>query len=181
MMNAMAEFLPEAWRWVLEATLQACIIVAVIRVVQLALGKRLAPRWHYALWLLLLARMVMPWAPESSVSIFNLIEMFRAPQVESMSLLVTEVPVLLGMPEPARPVVELPEPSLWEAAWALAKSVGPFPIIWFSGMGFVLAYVALRNFMLWRAFRRARPLTDEKALALLDACRSEMGRIALQS
>ena len=59
-MIPMTEFLPEAWRWVLEATLQACVIVAVIRILQLALGKRLPPRWHYALWLILLARLVMP-------------------------------------------------------------------------------------------------------------------------
>ena len=99
-MNAMTEFLPEAWRWVLEATLQAYVIVAVIRVLQLALGKRLAPRWHYALWLVLLARMVMPWAPESSVSLFNLIEIFRtpAPQAEPMPYSAAELPLLSGTP-----------------------------------------------------------------------------------
>ena len=70
-MNPAITSLAATWEWLLLTTLQACVIIALIRITQLLLRDRLAPRWHYALWLILLARMLTPWAPESELSLFN--------------------------------------------------------------------------------------------------------------
>ncbi len=58
--------------WLLRSTFQASIVVCLILLIQRALRSRLTARWHYALWLILVIRMVLPWAPQSRFSIFNL-------------------------------------------------------------------------------------------------------------
>ena len=59
--------------WLLQTSLIASVIICLILAAQKTLGGRLGPRWCHALWLVLLIRMVLPWAPSSRLSLSNLI------------------------------------------------------------------------------------------------------------
>src|SRR5258705_12790885 len=59
-----------AWTW--KTSLQASVLIALVWLIQFALGKWLTPRWRYALGLLVLLRLVLPAVPASNFSIFNL-------------------------------------------------------------------------------------------------------------
>lgn len=72
-MEALISSLQPFSEWLLRATLQASLLIFLILLVQLVLGGRLGIRWRYCLWLLLLVRMVLPWAPQSRLSMFNVI------------------------------------------------------------------------------------------------------------
>lgn len=65
--------LQNLFAWVVRSSVQASVLICLILGVQILFRRRLAARWHYCLWLLVLVRMVMPWAPESALSVFNLI------------------------------------------------------------------------------------------------------------
>ena len=58
--------------WVVRTSLQASVLVVVILVCQRLLSPVLSARWRHALWLVLLVRLAMPWAPGSPISLFNL-------------------------------------------------------------------------------------------------------------
>lgn len=60
-------------QWLLRATLQGSLLVCLILLIKLILRERLPARWHYCLWLILLIRLVLPWAPPSRISIYGLI------------------------------------------------------------------------------------------------------------
>ena len=90
-----------AWMW--RASWQASVVVLVVLVVQWTIGRRLAPRWRYGLWLIVVARLVMPVCPPSTISIFNLLpfasrEDSRTVAVEPLAveenLLPTPMPVV---------------------------------------------------------------------------------------
>ncbi|UCG47755.1 MAG: hypothetical protein JSU94_20020, partial [Phycisphaerales bacterium] len=71
----MQSFAVQLWpffEWLLRTTVQAGVLVCMILLIQLLLRDRLGARLRYCLWLLLLIRLVMPWAPESRLSVFNL-------------------------------------------------------------------------------------------------------------
>jgi len=51
---------------------QASVVILLVLAAQWILRKRLTPSWRYALWLLVLVRLALPWTPESHVSVFNL-------------------------------------------------------------------------------------------------------------
>jgi bla regulator protein BlaR1 len=61
------------FQWLIRSTLHASVIVCLVIAIKALLSAKLTPRWHYYIWMVLIARMLMPAAPQSTVSIFNLI------------------------------------------------------------------------------------------------------------
>ena len=57
--------------WLLKTTLQGSLLVCLILLIKLILRNRLPAKWHYCLWLILLVRLSLPWAPHSRLSIYN--------------------------------------------------------------------------------------------------------------
>ena len=64
--------LERGFGWLLQTTWQAAVLAALVLLTQFLLRNRLSPAWRHGLWFLLLVRLVMPMAPSSAVSIFNL-------------------------------------------------------------------------------------------------------------
>lgn len=59
--------------WVWRTSAMASVTVVLLLLVKGLLGNKLNIRWHYSLWLLLLIRLVLPWAPESPLSPYRLL------------------------------------------------------------------------------------------------------------
>ena len=72
-METLGTYMQPFHDWLLRSTLHASIVVCLILLIQVILRNKLTARWHYALWLILVIRMVLPWAPQSGFSIFNFI------------------------------------------------------------------------------------------------------------
>jgi len=64
--------LDPALRWLLVTSLQASILVVLVLGIQAALGRWLNPRIRYALWAIVVLRLLIPVVPASSWSVFNL-------------------------------------------------------------------------------------------------------------
>src|ERR1035441_3328824 len=62
----------------LKASWHAAVLILLVLTVQWAFGRRLSPRWRYGLWLLVIARLALPWTIPSSVSVFNLLSLPKA-------------------------------------------------------------------------------------------------------
>ncbi|MDR9857413.1 M56 family metallopeptidase [Paenibacillus sp. VCA1] len=58
--------------WVIKTTLLASVMTLLIFVIKAVLNNRVKPGWHYALWLLLMLRLLIPSGPHSEFSIDNL-------------------------------------------------------------------------------------------------------------
>jgi len=72
-MGTFAEALSVFCDWLIRSTIRAGVLILLILAVQSLLRARLLARWRYWLWVLLVVQMVMPWVPESRLSVFNLI------------------------------------------------------------------------------------------------------------
>jgi len=59
--------------WLVKTTIEGSVLIVLIVLVKFTLRDRLAIRWHYWLWVLLLIRLVTPWAPKTKLSAFNFI------------------------------------------------------------------------------------------------------------
>ena len=59
--------------WLVKTTIEGSVLVGLILLVKFTLRDRLPIRWHYWLWVLLLIRLVTPWAPKTKLSAFNFI------------------------------------------------------------------------------------------------------------
>ena len=180
--------------WLLRATVQAAVLVCLILLIQAVLGRKLGVRWRYCLWLVLLVRMALPWAPQSRVSLFNLLPASLSAQQQ---IPVTQEPIHAApdMPvsaqssgakledqaaavvvsstaegsEPA--TLGAPEMSRMPPAGrtlGMAALVALLPLVWLAGAFVLAAYVVISNIRLWRVVSYERPLTDQPTLDLLD-------------
>ena len=195
--------LERVFGWLLQTTWQAAVIAGIILLAQLLLRRRLSPAWRCGLWFLLLARLLMPMAPRSALSVFNLVKwpvarparaavgaLPLAPALPSAPA--ASLPANLAAPPPApapavqpahdlRPVLAL-SPS---ARPAVAASLPPSlrPINWLGLAAWVwlagAVGLALRSLCANRRFRRrlARcpELTAGPVAQLLGQCAQALG------
>jgi beta-lactamase regulating signal transducer with metallopeptidase domain/uncharacterized GH25 family protein len=69
-MNAHPE-LARQLSWLVNHSWQAGVLVLLVLAVQRLFRRRLASRWRFALWWIVLARLLVPFSPQSAVSLFN--------------------------------------------------------------------------------------------------------------
>jgi len=159
----MESFSIQLWpffEWLLQTTIQASLLIFLILLVQLMLQGKLGVRWHYCLWMLLLIRLVMPWVPESRISIFNLFQILfeRGP---------TELVAADSAIEAGNLAVE--HQTLGHIF------VNMLPIIWLFGALVLLCYMFFSNLVFWISVGRERLLVKKSILELLETCKSQMG------
>ncbi|MEH6891423.1 M56 family metallopeptidase [Bacillus sp. JJ864] len=66
-------YLPRFFDWVIETSIMASILVGLILSVKILLRNKLTPRWQYLLWMILIVRLILPWSPDSSYSIYSIL------------------------------------------------------------------------------------------------------------
>lgn len=58
--------------WLFGTTIKASLLILLVAAIQRLAGNRLDARWRHLLWIVVLVRLLMPMAPSSSWSLFNL-------------------------------------------------------------------------------------------------------------
>jgi beta-lactamase regulating signal transducer with metallopeptidase domain/uncharacterized GH25 family protein len=69
-MNAPPEWASRL-NWLLNHSLQAGVLVLLVLAVQWLFRRRLTARWRFALWWVVIARLLLPFSPPSDLSLFN--------------------------------------------------------------------------------------------------------------
>jgi len=197
-MEALNTQLSPFFGWLVEASIQASVLIGLILLAKVILQDKLPIRWQYWLWALLLIRLVTPWMPKTKVSVFNFIpHTFQVQRTEFVrrSLQVTgtqssapqKTPIAQGKEAlPVAPTVSeanLPKtaapPSLPTVTTrpykVLLRFVGLLPLIWLIGAGCLGGFILVRSFSLWRMVKGERPITDSQILELLEDCKMQMG------
>jgi len=160
--------LESAFAWMVEASWQASVLAALVLLLQWALRGRLNPRWHHALWLLVVARLILPIQPESALSLFQFapapppaIEQTMtepifstAPMMAEGTVASTPTPPHLQYPFSAFTIVAL----VW-----LAVALGLLLLTWFVNLRYA------------RHVLTAPAITEPRLLQLAEAARQEIG------
>jgi len=195
-MEALATYTQPFLAWLLETTLTASMVICLILAAQKLLGRRLGPRWCHALWLVLLIRMVLPWAPPSRISLLNLLPpSVRQTQLQPLSgsagapggmrpTEVSQTNKAMGAKKPhaagTSPRQTAPRPETLTPAQRPSKSAFAahhlfLLLLWLAGATVIGIYLLASNFALWRMVRRERPLVSQPTLELFEECKIQMG------
>lgn len=164
--------LSPAFAWCLRTTLEASCLAVLVLALQAALGKRLSARWRYLLWLIVIVRMLMPWAPESSLSLFNYVPRVETAAASQAPVVVVAPPIMRapGFETAASQALRAPEPMPWgEFAWTTLAA------LWFAGALVVALHILTVNLLFARKLRVKRPLREGPAAGLLEECRRTLG------
>ncbi len=155
--------------WLLEASWQASVLAALVLLLQWALRGRLNPRWHHALWLLVVARLLLPVLPESALSLFQ----FAPSPPPIVAKTITEplfAPVPASLPVTPIAPVELPvSPVHPLSAFTLLA------LVWLAGALALLLLTWQVNRRFARHVAAAPAITDRRLQALAENARRELG------
>ena len=151
----MQPFIEHGLAALLKTSGQVAALVLLILVAQWALGRRLPPRWRHALWLLVIARLIIPWSIPVPI-----------PHLETPASRIGGV------------VAAAPGGTVHAAADTVMASPRRIPwlaILWAAGAISLAAYLAAAHWRLARKIAAARPMIDAPLLNLLEDCKERMG------
>ncbi|HWX21184.1 MAG TPA: M56 family metallopeptidase [Candidatus Binatia bacterium] len=165
-------------RSLLKASWQGAVLILLVLAIQWAFRGRLHPRWRYALWLLVLVRLALPWTVASPTSLFNLLKLSMPPVLAGVraapndSGSQTAQPTTAVQIETAGKSLAL-RPPIWgrTSASRLSVCVG----VWALGVLGLASCLVVTHFRLARRISRQRAVTDAAMLELLEDCKQQMG------
>ena len=198
-----SNLLAQCFEWLLRSSWQGAILISAVLLVQKLLRRQLNARWRFNLWLLVLVRLVLPFSPESALSVFNYVKphpvAFSVPAVQvataarppaalasasSDAAVKTESKTSPPAAESsvaqrdtgATPAaISRPAPSVTAPQIRSFTAVEIASLIWLVGVAGLSAQVARLMIRTRRQVRRATPIQDGAILGLFEECRNQMG------
>lgn len=162
-MEQLAESAGWLFGWLLRNSAHAAILAAVVWALEKTVLRKLSPRWRYGLWILVFVRLLIPIAPASAFSLFNLVEL--APGAISQIAL-----QLLGLPAPMPvPLTEIPHPLADTPGWFIAALA-----LWLPGAAVLGTLLYRDHRRLQHALQHTTPVTDSYILDLLQQSKAVM-------
>lgn len=192
-MNFTGEHLEAFLSWLGQTSLQAGIMILLILVLKIVLGSRVSVRTHYWLWLLVIVRLLLPWAPASPVGLSQLtheslnhirgefVPANHPPAETVIPYLTAPGSINIYAPAPAEPT-QVVAPNLWETSNPAGHAestpaLSPIHImllVWAAGALLLAGYVLWSSLRFWHIIRRHRLVTREGVLDLFEDCKSQM-------
>jgi beta-lactamase regulating signal transducer with metallopeptidase domain len=164
-----------AAEWILQTSIKSSVLIGLILLVQWVLRSKLSARWRYALWLLLLVRMLLPFNIESKLSIFNMVPQKEEPVVTAIQ----EEPRQIQSPHTAD--YRIPVSSAVQLSPIQNNQSQPglspeqiLTIIWFLGACVMAPSTFIGNMRLWRQLKKYKPVTNKKIQKLFEQCKQDM-------
>ncbi|MEC2865317.1 methicillin resistance protein [Bacillus thuringiensis serovar kyushuensis] len=176
-------YLPYFFDWLIETSLMASILVGFILCIKVLFRNKLTPRWQYMLWIVLMIRLLLPWSPDSSYSIYSLlsysssvsevipknmpatenivnIESDRKVELESNPKMVTKT---------SEPEVEVSSEK--QTTFSLYKLA---LYVWLAGVIILAAITFLTNRRLYSYIKKQPDITDEQVATVFNRCKQSM-------
>ncbi len=179
----------------LEISIYAAVIYLALLLLKRVLKNRMSPALHYAVWGLLIVRLIMPFTVDSSIRLFVIPD--TTPQTEALQ---SEVqPITAGAEDqiggtdglaqtanenhattatetpPAQPAqaAAVPAPAANKAAIISAGDI--LPAAWLTGTAAALVYIMVTYVLFRRRIRRGTVQPPQRLVQIFERCRMEMG------
>jgi beta-lactamase regulating signal transducer with metallopeptidase domain len=183
-MNTLSLAAPAWFQTILNLSLQATLLAALVWLICKTLGRWIPPRFRALLWFIVIARVLVPFAPASPLSLQNIFARRIAPAVPPPARIVKIETNLFAEPlihfedAPLATAPAQPEPTAFPIAQTLAA-------IWLTGAILAFATIATRCWIIRRRLRselHPHPQLDDPATAnlseihaILNECRATLG------
>jgi TonB family protein len=189
----MGEGLGQIFSWTVRGSLYALVVVLIIVLMQVIMRRALSEQWSYALWMILLARLVIPVGPEWDMSLWNLAphkivrwtnpdiaEIEQSQPANQKPVWVQSIPASIPLAAssfiPAQKITKSSSSSMSTASERVSHKIPIFFLsaVWLVGTIAVISGIVFSNLRLWRAVRRLRFSTNPELLELFEDCRQLM-------
>lgn len=180
--------LTDFFMWTLTTSAMSSVMILFILLAKLLLKDKLKPRWSYLLWTLLVLRLMLPWTPESSFSVFNILPVEkhettneRTPIYEQIGSIKSDTfglntDQITSMQPNNSAQYNESENVLHENK----SKENPIPIIqilslvWLIGVVSMLGFIIVSNVRFATKLKREPSIQDQTIQTLFEQCKDEM-------
>ncbi|TCO53965.1 M56 family metallopeptidase [Caldanaerobacter subterraneus] len=155
-------------------SIQASIVGLFIVLVKRILNNKISPEWHYALWVVLILKLILPFGPESALSFFNLM-----PQVEQSVDFLHYQSYQENIYN--RPVIndrfEKDNISIVDESTRLSDSKNEVKIlayIWITVAMIFFTFIILSSFVFHKKIKRRGKSAPDSLYSILEKCKERM-------
>ena len=170
MQNFIVEHVPQ----LLKASWQSTVLILLVLAAQWIFGAQLKPRWRYALWLLVLVRLALPWTIPSPASVFNFVDFSHVAKPWKFHFQAHPATGPSAAPAQANGKSAATPAEIVPAA-ASDLTMRCVLAVWGAGVLALAISLLASHLRLSRKISRERPLIDAPILHWLEECKQLMG------
>lgn len=158
--------------FVLTTSLYASIVGLIILLMKALLKNRLNAKWNYIVWAVLILKLLVPFGPESSFSLFNVI-----PEISYAAIATGDryeqnqagFPYIENSPSPTEEAM-----VQMEVKKPIDSLEGILPIAWMLGALIMLLWLAVSYLLLFKRLRSSVCAAEDRILKIYKTCRAKM-------
>ncbi|MGE5328672.1 MAG: M56 family metallopeptidase [Deltaproteobacteria bacterium] len=155
---------------ILTTSIYASVVGIVIIIFKTILKNRINAFWHYAIWGILLLKLVVPFGPESAVSLFNTVPI-HTQEINTVYQTWQKNAAAGAAVHTEATTTAKPEMKLASEEVSIEDIV---PYIWFSGILLMLLGLIFINCSFHIKLRKKTISADERVNSILEACKSRL-------
>ncbi|WP_339295626.1 M56 family metallopeptidase [Paenibacillus sp. FSL W7-1279] len=182
--------------WVIRGSFMAGIMIVLVLMLQFLLKNKIEARWRYWLWFPVAIRLLLPWAPESSLSLYNVLSLEAivpgihqqtqvSPLWKETGRISAAIHVERSIHPEASGTSEVPAPSLESGPvqdsgywWNGFKQIGFTNIlmsVWLAGVLLLAAKTVYDQLRLKQALRTGRKIDTPFLSAVFHETKQQLG------
>ncbi|MGF1434564.1 M56 family metallopeptidase [Bacillus thuringiensis] len=176
-------YLPHFFDWLIETSLMASILVGFILCIKVLFRNKLTPRWQYMLWIVLMIRLLLPWSPDSSYSIYSLLsysssvsEVIPKNMPSTENIVNIESDRKVELESNSETVTKNSEPEV-NASSEKQTTFSLYKLalyVWLAGVIILAAITFLTNRRLYSYIKKQPDITDEQVITVFNCCKQSM-------
>ncbi|HDR4907857.1 TPA: M56 family metallopeptidase [Bacillus cereus] len=161
----------------------ASILVGFILCIKVLFRNKLPPRWQYMLWIVLMVRLLLPWSPDSSYSIYSLLsysssvsEVIPKNMPATENIVNIESDRKVELESNPKMVTKTSEPEVKvssekQTTFSLYKLA---LYVWLAGVIILAVITFLTNRRLYSYIKKQPDIMDEQAITMFNRCKQSM-------
>lgn len=172
------------FKWVLYSSVMASILAGVIILLKWLIKDRLGVRWQYGVWFLVMLRLIIPYAPQSNFSAFNLFYIIGEKNNSPVSIIITawedhSPATSIAVKPENKPITTVKEdiPSTDQTSNTDNGSFSYISIavlLWLLGIIALGSYTLAATIQFWRKVRMQEAFNDENILKIISECKNKL-------
>ncbi len=176
-------YLPHFFDWLIETSLMASILVGIILCIKVLFKNKLTPRWQYMLWIVLMIRLLLPWSPDSSYSIYSLLsysssvsEVIQKNTSSPENTVNNEIKQKVELETNSETVIKNSEPEV-NASAEQQTTLSLYKIalyVWLAGVIVLAVITFITNRRLYSYIKKQPDITDEQVVTVFNRCKQSM-------
>lgn len=180
-------YLPHFFDWVIETSIMASIVVGLILCIKILFRNKLTPRWKYLLWMILIVRLLLPWSPDSSYSIYSILSysndtsvIFHQKEPVQEKAAIDDTKMVTNENTYAPSYTQVAEENKQQTHRNENKSDVTFSFytillyIWLAGVIVLGLATMIMNRRLRLYIKNQPVITDERIVTIFDNCKKSM-------